>query len=340
MTKYSGPVGRMVQGDAWTPNDEDYDGNPLTVKTGANAGQPRVEYFIGVAYAKTDPAALAYLLQLKAEMVAAWPALFPGGGNNTPPSFGCTDPTFSSKIIDGDGLDRKGKPHNAKEGFAGHWVVRYSSGYAPEVTKMDEHGKRLLVTDKGELRRGYYVRPYGLYATNGNTANAGMYSNLDKISVERIGEVIISGPTAEQAFDGAPGGPAAAAPPPPPAAGVAAAPPPPPPAAAAPPPPPAAPARVMLPAAGGQTYEAFTAAGWTDVQLIAAGMMAEPPSSTAAFTPPPPPPPAAAAPPPPPPAAPARVMLPAAAGQTYEALIAAGWTDALLVQNSMMSPPA
>lgn len=58
----------------------------------------------------------------------------------------------------------------------------------------------------------------------------------------------------------------------------------------------------------------------------------------------PPPPPVAVAPhpgiltPPAPPAAPVRQMTAAAQGQTYEALIAAGWTDALLIQHGMMTP--
>ncbi len=59
----------------------------------------------------------------------------------------------------------------------------------------------------------------------------------------------------------------AAAPPPLPAAA------PPPPPAAAPPPPPAA-ARVMLPKAGGASYESFIANGWTDALLVQNGMMA------------------------------------------------------------------
>jgi len=49
--------------------------------------------------------------------------------------------------------------------------------------------------------------------------------------------------------------------------------------------------------------------------------------------------PAFLAPPPPaaPPAAPVRVMLPAANGASYEQLLAAGWTDAQMVQHGMMA---
>ncbi len=82
---------------------------------------------------------------------------------------------------------------------------------------------------------------------------------------------------------------------------------------------------------------------------LPAGASMTPP---AAFTPPPatmaPPPPAAVVMTPPPPvpvtpnpailAIPKRVMLPPAQGATYEAMIGAGWTDALLVANGMMQP--
>jgi hypothetical protein len=39
------------------------------------------------------------------------------------------------------------------------------------------------------------------------------------------------------------------------------------------PPPAAAPGRQMTAAAGGATYEAYISAGWTDTQLIQAGLM-------------------------------------------------------------------
>lgn len=101
----------------------------------------------------------------------------------------------------------------------------------------------------------------------------------------------------------------------------------------------------MLPAAAGGTYEAMIAGGWTDETLVANGMMAAsatvapipnvpvatamaPATSTVTPTS------APVAAPPPPAANP--VLLPPANGQTYEQLIAAGWTDGLLRTNGMM----
>lgn len=114
----------------------------------------------------------------------------------------------------------------------------------------------------------------------------------------------------------------------------------------------------MLPAANGASYESLIAAGWTDATLVQHGMMqapapavAAPPLAPVGSVPTPAAPaPIVAAPPalpvtpnpailavPAAPAAPARVMLPAANGATYEQLIAAGWTDAQLVQHGMMA---
>lgn len=68
---------------------------------------------------------------------------------------------------------------------------------------------------------------------------------------------------------------------------------------------------------------------------FAAGMPGMPPVPGA-----PPLPPGAAMPPVPPAAPAGPVMLPAAQGQTYAAMIAAGWTDATLVQHGMMQAAA
>lgn len=117
--------------------------------------------------------------------------------------------------------------------------------------------------------------------------------------------------------------------------------------------------------------DAYRKAGWTDDLLVQHGhatratpppapTVAQPPAVPAAptpgvstpsvpATPPATPSPSNPAPPPydgymatgaaaPPPATPVRTMLPAANGATYEAMIAAGWTDAMLVQQGMMAP--
>lgn len=102
---------------------------------------------------------------------------------------------------------------------------------------------------------------------------------------------------------------------------------------------PAAGGKTMTAKAGGATYEQLLSAGWSDELLVQHGMMIAAPAVVA------PPAPVAAAPippapnaAPPVPTAPVRVMTAAAQGATYEQLITAGWTDALLVQHGMMLP--
>jgi len=52
------PVGRIVMGSLYDPSTTDAEGKPLVVKTGPNAGQPRVNYFFALAIPKRPRAAL------------------------------------------------------------------------------------------------------------------------------------------------------------------------------------------------------------------------------------------------------------------------------------------
>lgn len=288
MSQFLTPIGRLVQGDAMTPQTKDQQGAPLTIKTGPNAGQPTQRYFIAVAFRKGDPAAEAFIAALRNDARAAWPQWHDATGR-------CTHPKFSNKIVDGDGIDDNGKPNATKEGFAGHWVVKFSSSYPPKCFHAGRYQPHEQIQSPLEIRRGYFVRVAGGAETNGNAQKPGIYVNLNMIELAAQGPEIVSGPDASAVFGGTPMGamPAGASPLPPtgtPAAPVAApAPMPPmppavtyvapntgfaatPPAAPAPPAPPAA--RQMLPKAGAYSYEMLIAAGWTDASLREQGMMA------------------------------------------------------------------
>lgn len=343
-TNFTTPVGRLVQGSAFTPKTTDGDGKPLVVKTGANIGEPRSEYYMAVAFAKNDPAWPAFEMILKNEAATAFPHLFPQGAAGP-----CTiGKDFSMKIVDGDGYDKKGKLNSTKDGFAGHWVVRFSSGSAPRVHFPGKYAATEAVTDPTALKTGYYVRIAGTVRDNKPSQTQGLYLNLNLVEIAGFGPEIISGPDANEAF-----AQPAALPPGASTLPVAGAP------LVTPGPvtPPAAPvARTMLPAAGGATYEAMIGAGWTDALLIQNGMMAAPvvapPVPPSGVTAPPVHTPAVSTPPAPvtppvtpspsnPPAPPysgfMKTMLPAANGVTYEQYIAAGWTDAQLIASGMMA---
>lgn len=385
-TEFLSPVLRLVQGDAFEPQTKDaVTGLPLTVKTGPNAGQPTQKYFIACAGSKTDAEVIKLKALFDAEARTAWPQFFPVPGGP------CVNPNFSTKIIDGDGVDQNGKPNNTKEGFAGCWIFRFSSSYPPKcfaAGKYQPHEALQVVGGVNPIPRGHFVRVAGNVSGNNNAQRPGLYVNLNMIEWNSVGPVIVSGPDASQVFGGgAPAGgqqmtqlaggvsyadhiaqgwtdalliehkrmlpPVAASAPPPPAAAVGAPPPPgatsapPPPAAALaappPPPPPVQPHTAILAGgpqmtdlAGGVSYADHIAQGWTDALLIENKRMlpsAPAPLATSGSAPPPPPAATASAPPPPV----GKVMLPGAGGVSYEAHIAQGWTDAMLIQHQKMA---
>ena len=195
-TNFTTPVGRLVQGSVFTGQDKDRDGNPLVYKRGANAGQPRTSYFIAIAISKTDPGWPALEAQIKAVAKAGFPTLFNADGT-------CLRPDFAFKIIDGDSAvpDQRGHAPNTKTGFPGHWVLRMTSGFAPKV--FDSSNRPLI--DPESIKRGYYIRVAGGIKANGDTAKPGVYLNFNMVRLERTGEEIVSGPSAEDVFgDAAP----------------------------------------------------------------------------------------------------------------------------------------
>lgn len=342
-TRFTSPVGRLVQGTVDEPQTKDAQGNLRVVKTGPNAGQPNPQYFIGVAFPKADPQGeFAQFYNLLVQQAAAdFPNLFPQG-----PTGACVHPQFAFKVIDGDGMDTSGKPNNTKEGFAGHWVVRFASSYPPRCFYAGKYAAHEQIQEKGVIRRGYYVRVNGTVEGNGNPQRPGLYVNLDMVELAAYGPEIVSGPDASQAFAGGP----AALPPGASATPLAA------PTGAAPGfTPPAGPQPSGLPQPGVPMAGPQSAASVPPAQPGPAnpgapvqpytGYMqpgAAPANPTLPAGPAPigapaanPVPPAPGA-PPSPIASPGRVMLPVAGGHTYEALIAAGWTDETLRAQGMM----
>jgi hypothetical protein len=319
---FTTPVGRMVQGDPYIAQPrKDATGKPKIYPVGhANAGQAETQFFAAVAVPKNDPLWPAFREALMVEQRAAWPQFHDANGN-------CTNPTFADKITDGDGADSKGQSYATREGWAGCWIVKCASQFAPTVFERGPAG--WMQTAPGKVKLGDYVMISGTCQSNQSAQSPGMYMNLNMVAMDREGERIVMGPTAEQAFGTG-------------AAGAAAAPPAPTPT----PPPPPAPAAPAAPAAAHDPLAAAVADGWIkhptspgyhykgqDV-LTDADLAARYPAAPAAPSPPPAPSypitEKAAGP----------VMLPAAKGTTYEAFIAKGWTDAQLIANGMMQAPA
>jgi hypothetical protein len=183
------PVGRIVQGHAFIPNETDQQGHKLTIKSGANAGQPRVDYFISLAISKTDPEWNNLWAIMNQVANAAWI-----GGQSQAPGF-------SWKLKDGDGIDSKGQPFSNREGWAGCWIVTFSSSFAPKV--YSANGATQLV-EHNSVKRGDYARVYASSQGNNNTEKPGIYMNLHMIELIGYGAEIITGPDGATIFGAAP----------------------------------------------------------------------------------------------------------------------------------------
>lgn len=274
------PTGRLVWGDLYKPQDKDADGKPMVIKNGPDAGKPRVQYAFGLAIPKGTERHWAE---------TEWGKLIWEVGHASAPQA-AQSPSFAWKITDGDSQipNKKGNKPADREGYPGHWVLALGSSFAPRIYNRDGSQP---IADAGAVKCGYYVQVAGSVAGNDSTQNPGVYLNHSMVALQGYGAEISSGPDAASVGFGkgpAPAGmstqpPAGLAPPPAPAAAAGPLPPPAPTAAPlavtpapsflAPPPPapaapPAAPREPVLTAkAGGATYAAMLAAGWTDATL-------------------------------------------------------------------------
>lgn len=184
------PVGRIVQGSASRGNTTDFYDQPLMWKSGANAGQPRTEYYIGLAIEKTAPGVAELFAQLTQCASDARSGVIP--------------PNYAYKFLDGDGVDSKGLPYANREGHAGHWIFRFTTSYAPKCYKDSGNGQMIEIPAE-EVKSGFFVQIAGSIEDNKDTGKPGLYLNLNMVNLVAFGQEIHGGPDANEVFGGAPG---------------------------------------------------------------------------------------------------------------------------------------
>lgn len=305
---FTTPVGRLVMGSLYKPQTTDADGKPLTIKNGPNVGQPTVRFFFAVAIPKKPGEQHWSQTEWGAKILAVGQQAFPQGQ--------WQQPTFAWKIIDGDSQvpNSKGKKPCDREGYPGHWVISFSSGFAPKIYNADGSA---AILEPDAVKLGYYVQVNGDVDGNMNAMKPGIYINHSMVALSAYGEEIHVGPDATQAgFGGAPLPPGASMTPvagfAPPAAPLGTAP-------AGVPQQPAFPGGTATPVSPSSVPPAAP-----NYQFLGAapGMVPAAPGMMPAMPAPVPP--------------QARVMTALAKGATYEQMIAAGWTDDLLRALGMM----
>lgn len=329
------PVGRIVMGSLYDPSTTDAEGKPLVVKTGPNAGQPRVNYFFALAIPKGAEPHWAH---------TPWGQQIWNVGNQAFPNA-AQSPAFAWKIEDGDSQipNKKGRKPCENEGWRGHWILKFSGGFAPKVYQQEGAGY-VQVMQKDFCKPGYFVEVAFSVDGNGSQSQPGVYINHSMVCFRAYGPEITFGPDVASAGFGAAPLPVGASMTPPagaipmPQAPAAA------PAAYAPPALPGAPVGYApppvpagVPQIPGVAPAPLAPAGSVPMPYAPApGAPAPiPVTPNPGFVQVPPPAPAPMA-PPPAPVIPVRQMTANAQGVTYEAYVAAGWSDAQLVQNGLM----
>lgn len=278
------PIGRLVQGSLYEPQTTDAENKPLTYRQGEKAGQPRVKYYFAIAIEK-GPESHWHQTPWGAVILQAAKTGFPQGQWNSP--------HFAWKVEDGDSQvpNKAGNKPCDREGFPGHWVVKLSSSFAPQI--FNENATMPLV-EKDHIKLGDYIQVYGSVSSNDASQQPGVFINFQHVAFMGYGQRIIVGidpkkiawgqgpkpagmsatPLSNGAFTPQPTAPMT----PPQAAPMT----PPPVATPAPTmtPPPAPYPELLQPPVGPKmtalaqgTYEQYKQAGWTDEQLIQQGLM-------------------------------------------------------------------
>lgn len=316
--QFTTPVGRMIGGSIYKPRTTDYDGKPLVYKTGKNAGQPRSDFSVGVAFPKT-PGATHWAQEPWLRPIYDYAhAQFPAGEAQRR--------DFSFKIIDGDSteMNKANKRPCDNEGYPGHWIIWFSGSSAPRL--YNANGTQ-LITDPDALKAGYYVQVFGNVTDNKPSPTPGLYMNHSMIALAGYGPEIVTGPDVSAAGFGQgvalppgastvplAGSPVTGAPPAPPPLVPATAP-----AAVAPPPLPGGSAQIVPPPAA-------TAAVPPPLVVTPNPAILGVPGGTPA-----------AAPVAPPPAPPAPAADPVIEGVPLARWLAEGWTRELLVQHGKLA---
>lgn len=270
------PVGRIVMGNLYKGNDKDVDGKPRVVKSGPNAGQPTIQFFFALAIPKNPGETHWAQTTWGKQIFAVGSQAFPNAAQS---------PAFAWKIEDGDSTipNKKGRKPIETEGFAGNWILKFSSGFAPKIYRVEGSGY-VPETTPDYVKPGYFVEVNFTVDGNGSQQQPGVYVNPNIVMFRGYGPEIVSGPDVSACgFGQAPLPPGASVVPlastaplpqvdngfsaPTPTipvipnvqfAGIVTPPP---------------PVRQLTALAQGATYEQLIAGGWTDALLVSRGLM-------------------------------------------------------------------
>lgn len=187
---FTTPIGRLVSGSPSSFRTTNNLGEPLVYKSGANIGEPKKEFSIGVAFSKTQADVPAFIRELHGYSAKAWPDLWDS-------DMECSFKDFANKITDGDSTEMNKKQRRPSDNpdWQGCWVVWFTSDREP--TCVTAGAAKLIPAT--EIKTGFYVRVKA--STSRNTGDTpGMYMNLEGVELSGYGPEIERRPDPRQAF--------------------------------------------------------------------------------------------------------------------------------------------
>jgi hypothetical protein len=180
--EFTTPVGRLVMGSLYKPQTTDADGHPLVVKQGVNQGQPKVNYFFALAIPK---GAEQHWSQ------TPWGQdIYNSGKEGFPQAH--LAPSFAWKVVDGDSTvpNKKGIAPSTRDGYRGNWVISFNSGFASKIYNKDGSAP---IVEPDAVKLGYYVQVNGTVDGNNSQQNPGVFINHNMVALSAYGEEIFVG---------------------------------------------------------------------------------------------------------------------------------------------------
>lgn len=188
------PVGRLVGGSLYKGSTVNDKGEPYIYKSGANKGQPYSKYFIAMAIPKAPSE--THFSQ------TAWGAQIWQLGHTAFPQQAAS-PLFSWKVEDGDSQipNKKGKRNCDREGYPGHWILKFSNNFSFKVC---DPKTNTYINEVDAVKLGYYVQVN--FDADKNTGDTpGLYLNCNVVAFSGYGAEISVGIDLESAgFGNAP----------------------------------------------------------------------------------------------------------------------------------------
>lgn len=181
------PVGRIVWGNPAKSQPKKSGTPPVPV---LKDGKPVEQWAFGVAFSKAE-----FDAYLKPAFDAEARSAYPHG----------VPQNFSWKYKDGDGVDRTGKPHSAKEGWGGCYVVTVSTeAFAPPIYIFENGAYRQV--QPHEIKTGDYVvlsLNIKVNVPTSPTHTPGLYVNPNGVELIGAGQAIQQSADPTEMFGGA-----------------------------------------------------------------------------------------------------------------------------------------